>query len=420
MTDVSGNLLDCNRFSEVVGSRVRSIEVVPGTERLWPQSHSALLRLDLDNEDRASMNLFLKKVIAGGMVEKSVRDLQRDLAGSRAEIRFYLEFADLLRSRGLPLLKAFLSEEHLPGLDLEGVPDSQLEGLLRQGGALLVLESADGYMQASPLNADQARQSLGALAKMHAAAWQDEHLLRAAADRLNPIAGYWSLHQRGLDEVRNMPDIWANYVDAFQHHDPDFFSRPEILGLARRLERVAPWVSKQVTVGPSDRFATLAHGDYKAMNTFLPGIGPDSGKEAVPFDFQWTGVGLGMVDVGMHLSHSVSPADLAGNGERELVEFYRDALVRALGRSAEPHVAKAVAAEYSPEVAWRHYRLGVLDWARMVLSVFLKGASPEKFAEKAENPNVGLVYRDVDASLAFARRVDAYLRDFEEEGAAQP
>lgn len=63
------------------------------------------------------------------------------------------------------------------------------------------------------------------------------------------------------------------------------------------------------------------------MNVFLPGA---AGREALPIDFQWTGVGLGMVDVGMHLSHSVSPAALARGGERELVEFYRGALVEAL------------------------------------------------------------------------------------------
>lgn len=70
-----------------------------------------------------------------------------------------------------------------------------------------------------------------------------------------------------------MPEVWANYVEQFRHHDPDFLGRPEVVGLAARLRRLAPWVSRQLSVGPRERFATLAHGDYKAMLDRSGGLG---------------------------------------------------------------------------------------------------------------------------------------------------
>lgn len=75
-------------------------------------------------------------------------------------------------------------------------------------------------------------------------------------------------------------------------------------------------------------------GDYKAMNVFVPVGYKAQAEGATPetearidhgpalIDFQWTGVGLGMLDVAMHLYHSVELAAMEGDGATNCVELY--------------------------------------------------------------------------------------------------
>ena len=50
------------------------------------------------------------------------------------------------------------------------------------------------------------------------------------------------------------------------------------------------------------------------MNVFVPVSRDTEGNAAALIDFQWTGVGLGMLDVAMHLYHSVELAAMEGGG----------------------------------------------------------------------------------------------------------
>jgi hypothetical protein len=63
----------------------------------------------------------------------------------------------------------------------------------------------------------------------------------------------------------------------------------------------------------------------------------------------------------------------------------------------------------------RHYKLATIDYFRFVLGRFWKGATPESFEKKKDSPNTTLVNRNIDAALAFVRRADGYLAEFEEE-----
>ena len=120
------------------------------------------------------------------------------------------------------------------------------------------------------------------------------------------------------------------------------------------------------------------HGDYKAMNVFLPP--EDSGKDAVLIDFASTGIGFGAADVAMHLQHAITPADLVDGGEERLIDGYLAALKAARGPEA---------AEYPRELAMRHYTLGVVDYGRFIVGRFWSAATPESFAKKANSPNSG-------------------------------
>jgi len=302
-------------------------------------------------------------------------------------------------------------EERLQAVDAveDGLNEASAEALLREGGLVLLMESAEGYVQPSPLSFDRAAQALKLLAQFHAAAWGDAEALKLIATRLHPQACYWTLERRGEEEMRQMRGNWDLYLQRFSGFAPELLSRPDIVALAARVERLAHAVAREMAPEPDDPFATLVHGDYKAMNIFFrqDEAANFSGAPALPIDFQWTGVGLGMADVAMHLAHSVAPEALAGNGETALLEVYRSSLHDALDGTS--------ATAYTAEIANRHYCLGVVDYARMVFGAFFKGASPDSFASRAHMPNVGLAYKNVEASLLFVERVDRCLRTLEED-----
>lgn len=409
LTDLDGKALTCKQLGEALAAQCRDSSVVgfaavPGTEKRWPQSHSVEIHVDL-GKDLPSTALFLKKIEGCNMPKtKSLHALRRDLASNRNEARFYREFAPVLVDRGVPLISTVLIDERLDMLDAPSTNGVEDEARLRSGGLFLLLDSAVGCFQTSPFSADQCVMALRMLARFHAGAWEDQELLDKAAARLQSQAGYWRLSQRGESEMRQMTAVWESYVRSFEHLAPELFRRPEILKLAERLEKISPWVSDALAAIPSNYFATLVHGDFKAMNIFLPGEKCES-LTALPIDFQWTGVGYGMSDVAMHFCHSVASDAFEEGGEEFLVNSYLAELHKSLPARCS--------AKYTQDVAWRHFHLAILDWARMALSSFFKDASPETFAARADSPNVGLVYRDVRASFRFIQRVDKCLEHFE-------
>ena len=66
------------RSVDIVG-----VEIEPDSERRWPQSHSAQLRLALAGEP--AMRVFLKKAVASSGPPKPLAALQRDLRSNRCE-----------------------------------------------------------------------------------------------------------------------------------------------------------------------------------------------------------------------------------------------------------------------------------------------------------------------------------------------
>ena len=128
----------------------------------------------------------------------------------------------------------------------------------------------------------------------------------------------------------------------------------------------------------------------------------------VLIDFQWTGVGLGMLDVAMHLHHSVSVNTLGDHDigqERHWIAFYHYELVQ--------HLSEAKAAAYPLDLAHQHYGLCLLDYARIVIGRFWAGASFASFQDQAQNQNCGLPYRSVEAALRFVKAIQYQLTVWE-------
>ena len=439
------------------------IEVAPGSELLQAGSHTGLLR---DTADPTRM-VFLKKVTASLVANKPWNDRRRVLLYVRNEVRFYGEFAAILASRGVrtPSVSHMVSN-HLDGI--EEYEDEPPSSLLANCGALMFMEPVMDparYMQTSPLSPSQASQLLAAAATLHAAAWEDEALLRPAAERLQRHGGSFALSARNPKELANLPASWERFVAAFTPSAPlGFFARPEIATLGTRLQALAPWIAAQLSPMPTDRYATLVHGDLKAMNVFLPveptpvghghgsstsscssGSSSSSGNsnggatvtsggtttaattataaaaaadEPVLIDFASTGVGVGMADVAMHLVHALVPSDLDNGGEEALVDHYLAALERARSSNASRGLQSPEDQQLRPyprEQALRHYRLAICDYGRFVMGRFWGSATPESFRKAAASPNVVLVNRNFEAALRFIERIHECLAGFEKE-----
>ena len=343
LADVGGSPVPPAVLSTAFGVGSPTCELVPGTELRQAGSHTGLLR---DAGDPAR-TVFLKKVTASLVASKAWNDRRRVLLYIRNELRFYNEFADGLRRNGvgIPLV------QHAAGENLDGIEDYEEEppaARLERCGALLFMEpfaEASRYVQQSPLSLSQARRLLAAAARLHAAAWEETEVLGRAAERLQRHGGSFALSARNPKELRELTASWSRFMSAFESGAPaGFFARPEIAALGSRLQAAAPWTSAQLSPAPGDRFATLVHGDLKAMNVFLPAAPAEvdslpsfatAAEGVVLIDFASTGVGFGMADVALHLVHALMPADLEGVGEEALVNSYT--LTRSPLPAARPH-----------------------------------------------------------------------------------
>ena len=391
-------------------AEVTAVTVQEGSANIFPTSHSATLTLSC--ADGSARSLFLKKVTNASMAHKPWADRQRTLKYIRTEARFYAEFAPTLAARGVSLARAALvvdRTEALVGREVqEPAGEEPPESALKECGAMLLLEPVVGYEQASPLAPSRAALALAAVAKLHAAAWEDRELLSAAAGRLQRHGGSFALSIRNPKELSKIKANWENFKVTFAPLAPDLFARAGVQALGERLERWSSWVSAQLSPGAEDRFATLVHGDFKAMNVFLPSEAGNMGEtdEALLIDFASTGIGFGAADVAMHLQHAILPADLADGGEERLIDGYLAALAAARGPHADT--------QYPREIALKHYRLGVVDYGRFIVGRFWTAATPETFAAKANSPNSGLWNRSVEAALGFVERIDRCLGQLED------
>ena len=84
---------------------------------------------------------------------------------------------------------------------------------------------------------------------------------------------------------------------------------------------------RSYTPSPNDKYATIIHGDCKAMNAMMD-IEPST--PTIMIDMVSASAGLRMSDVAMHIHHAINPDDLDNGGEESLLEYYLQTL-RDLG-----------------------------------------------------------------------------------------
>ena len=393
------------------GSELTTYELI-GDKIIQPNAVGMKLRLP--SSDQWPAEVFLKQVLATDYVgaRSDWGDLRRTLLYARTELRFYRDVLPVMNKKGFDAAPECYyaqydfdgwidEEEHATtpadiSVDKDALPDP-----LEKGG-WLILEciSADKHVQDSPLSIDQAKQCLKAAAELHASAWEDQELLDKASRELSRAA--FNLQMRNPKELAGIEGAWGNFCSNFEDDmKANGLWTEQILNLGKRIKSVADHVSKECTPSPNDRYATIIHGDYKAMNVFL-GIDPST-TPTIMIDMASASCGFGMSDVAMHIHHAVNPEDLDDGGEESLVEFYIQTL-RDLG------------CDYPADVAHRHYQLSVLDYARFFMGRMWKSATPKTMAQKKDNENIANINRSVSSAMRFVKVVDRYLSEM--EGAA--
>lgn len=429
-TAVSCDILDTIVQANAQGFKLQ-VHLQPSNEEDDPNDDN-----DQNNIKSSVVNVFWKQVRASDYVsvKNDWSDLRRTLLYARTETRFYQEVLPRLQAKHASLvqhltptvyhaeytLEPWIPEDEratalaCPQIDKDTLPDPKSKG------GCLILECMDAtkYYQDSPLTIEECQHCLHAVARLHAAAWQDVDLLTFAEERLSKAS--FHLRMRNPKELAGIERTWQDFVQAFELplQDCGLWQVTSFQQMGQRMARLAEYVSDQVSPQPTDRYATLIHGDYKSMNVFLPQkqqcavsnyddlpTNDIADDHAVLVDFASTGVGLGMSDLAMHIRHAVLPEHLQNGGEEALVRYYWEYLCTHISGETQ----------YPWEDAWRHYRLAVVDYFRFFLARMWKGATPATLAKKRDNKNVNLINRNIPAAIAFLQKVHEYLAEVEKE-----
>lgn len=161
---------------------------------------------------------------------------------------------------------------------------------------------------------DQALQSVRAMATFHAG-WHEHDDLDELSQTFLPIDT--ELYKQTL------PGLFDGGWPGAQHHAGDLLN-DELVEFGNSWSaRVVKWMDHMSTP------RTLCHGDWRLDNVFYDDEGPKV------LDFQITGVGNGVFDLGYFVSQSIAPEVRSGR-ESELVECYIDTLAgHGIDRSFE-------------------------------------------------------------------------------------
>lgn len=115
--------------------------------------------------------------------------------------------------------------------------------------------------------------------------------------------------------------------------------------------------------GAIEEYQTLIHGDVKSENLFTS----TSGSEVAFYDFQYTGLGLGVCDLAKLFTCSVPLGMLVADGnvphELEMQSGERELLERHLARLRE-----SSGREYDWALFVRHWETALVDWLRFQAS----------------------------------------------------
>jgi hypothetical protein len=226
-----------------------------------------------------------------------------------AEASFYRDVAAATGMRTLSCVYADVDPQTRHGVVIT-------EDVAAQGAVFL-----DARSDYSP---DQAAASLGELAKLHAATWENEQLASA---------GWVQSRIETYFQQRGVKDIEANFGSDIGAGVP---------AAARDAQRIVDCLHTLAVRAPHEQPWSLVHGDSHVGNVYLDGAGRPSFV-----DWQMVQRGPWYLDVGYHLASALTVDDRRAC-EQDLVRHYLDEL-RRLGVDAP-----------AQDDAWRGVRRGIV------------------------------------------------------------
>lgn len=224
------------------------------------------------------------------------------------------------------------------------------------------------------LSATQAHAALDWLSGFHGFWWPRSNDFKRSSLVLPPLEEVRSDGQDAIDKT-----IWLNggYTYLATRHTEynrlaknirDEWSKPITAridgGSASIAEIVAAYLAPRLSGwAPTGEYQTLIHGDVKSENLFTS----TSGTEVAFYDFQYTGLGLGVCDLAKLFTCSIPLSMLVADrhiphelkmqhGEKELLKRYWTRLKETSGK------------QYDWAVFVRHWETALVDWLRFQAS----------------------------------------------------
>ncbi|EDQ92968.1 uncharacterized protein MONBRDRAFT_22257 [Monosiga brevicollis MX1] len=351
--------------------------------------HSHVVKMVLQTpgmrKETGARTLLLKRCVAKDMTARPAGKLARDVKSYQNEAMFVRDFAQRLAD------EAHIAVAHPYFTHVEPHDDPL------QSRFMTVVESLEDYTQLNDYTFEQACVALGTIAKMHAYFLAHPSLLATAQEHLWPQGGYWDLEKRKYDptEIPRTPQTFGNMIARFASDEDPFFRSPEVLALGQAYRDLAPVINQRLRATGAT-VHTVIHGDFKAANCFFPRISAGSVAEMNPtsddlsggmalIDWQWTGMGLGVMDV-IYMFVTCLRAPVLER-EEELLEVYRQQFEMFLHKFGAN-------ISYSPEECRHDYDLATADYIRMLLGYAMQNMSPDEMARIANDKSRGIYARD--------------------------
>mmetsp|Transcript_48224 Transcript_48224/g.151471 ORF Transcript_48224/g.151471 Transcript_48224/m.151471 type:complete len:872 (+) Transcript_48224:29-2644(+) len=383
--------------------------------------HSSVLRLNLCHQagESAPASVMLKRVVPKDLEARGSRKWLRDAASYRAEINFFRLYAALLAERGVRVPKVYhvVSEgvgKLSPAADAAADEEALAQAVMDCRFLVLAEDfHPDGYRQDLELAGPSLQAALRLAAGLHGSTFEDEALLQGASADLFAEGAYWDPAKRDPGELDALPASWEALAASLAEEAVDLFASPRIRSLGERLRAASPFVNEalrgNVQAEPFKR-RCLVHGDLKTANVFID----RTSGEAVPIDFQWTGVNYGAQDVAYLLLGSTALDEVSdGRHLEELLQLYWRTFSEALAtRSTEA----APPTDYAFEDFCRLFKLSCLDYTRIVFGYQLKGRSAAWVRNGAGLLGRCTHNRSMPTLLGLVRFVDALLSELESTG----
>ena len=429
--DSYGLPLDQTFLSDTVGSRVTAYTCPETSAQRYLMSHAARIFLKYDNNCiKGPESIFYKRCVMRDLPHVAKKasttplKLSRDITSYQVEAAFLSSAAckKLSYSGDVNVASCYRSEQFA---NMQSPIDSSFTLFLSD------FAPHDGWSQSALLNDNQLKVGVVALAKFHAFFWNGGiHNKRLAsedvvelASAVWPVATHWAPSRQAPDMMQNITSTWEkhNYGDENLGFGNGCTAHRN---LGKRLQEVATEIAAQCHFDSSEMnqqqqhpHSTIIHGDAKSGNLFYRRTSDDHDQVVGLIDFQWTGFGLGSVDLAYFVASCAQSdaVDVLGEKEMTLLQCYHSTLLASIEKlqrpGSEPPVLPTLVElknQYENALLDVFRIAGTYHWGRIP-------ASPDVFtSERAGMLGPCAYNKDVGVARWLVHRCDILLREREE------